>query len=75
MMIGDKVAPDDEYWQSYLDLLTITDYLLSPEITEDNVANLATMISDHHLQFKVSVFSCIYNSEDALYCSYASINY
>lgn len=45
MMIGDKVSSDDEYWENFLDLLTITDYLLSPEITKDNVANLSTMIS------------------------------
>ena len=51
-LLPDKVPCDDEYWQNYLDLLSITDYLLAPEITKDDVANLSTMVSDHHLQFK-----------------------
>ena len=33
-------------------LLDIVDMLLAPELSEDDVALLATMISDHHIDFK-----------------------
>ena len=51
-MVGHKVPTTDEYWVNYLDLLSITDHLLAPEITEDDVVHLSTMISDHHTEFK-----------------------
>ena len=37
----------------FLDLLEIVDILMAPEFTEDDVANLATLISDRHQQFKL----------------------
>lgn len=52
MMVGDKIPHLDEHWSTYTDLLDIVDLLLAPAITEDEVCNLATMISDHHHQFK-----------------------
>ena len=52
MMIGDKVPDGDEHWANFLDLLKITDLLLAPELTEDDVSYMAVMITDHHQQFK-----------------------
>ena len=51
MMIGKKVPPGDEHWVNFLDLLDIVDLLLAPELTEDCVAHLSTLIMDHHNQF------------------------
>lgn len=52
MMVGDKVPTDDEHWTNFLDLLKITDLLLAPELTEDDVSYTSVMITDHHQQFK-----------------------
>ena len=51
-MIGLKVPEDDDHWLNFLDFLKIMDMLLAPEITEDDVSHLATLISDHHLEFR-----------------------
>ena len=48
-MIGLKVPEDDDHWLNFLDLLKIVDMLLAPE---DDVSHLATLISDHHLEFR-----------------------
>ena len=53
LMVGDKVPSGDEFWINYLDLLEIADILMAPELTEDDVVNLVTLISDHHQQFKL----------------------
>ena len=53
VMVGKKVPQDDDYWTNFTDLLTIMDLLLSPELTEDDVANMSTLILDHHIQFCV----------------------
>lgn len=37
MIIGSKVNDGDDYWLNYMDMLTITDMLLAPELTEDDV--------------------------------------
>lgn len=47
-MVGHKIPKDDDYWLNYLDLLEIVDMLIAPELTEDDVAHLAT----HHHEFK-----------------------
>ena len=51
VMVGDKVPVGDEHWLNYLDLLTITDLLLAPEITEDDISHLSVLIKDHHQEF------------------------
>lgn len=48
-MVGHRVPEGEKYWISYLDLLKIH---LAPELAEDEVALLATLISDYHLDFK-----------------------
>lgn len=52
MMVGDKVPDADDHWSNFLDLLLIVDLLLAPEVKEDEVCNIAVMISDHHQEFK-----------------------
>ena len=52
MMIGDKVPDGDEHWTNFLDLLKVTDLLLAPELTEDDVCCMSVMIADHHQQFR-----------------------
>ena len=44
IMIGHKVPEGDDHWLNYLDLLIITDLLLAPELTEDDVAHLSDNI-------------------------------
>ena len=51
-MVGHRVPREDDHWLNYLLLLRIVDMLLAPEVTEDDVAHLSTLISDHHLEFK-----------------------
>ena len=51
-LLGAKIPQDDDHWLNYLALLDIVDMLLAPELTEDDVALLATMISDHHFELK-----------------------
>ena len=51
MMVGDKVPAGDDYWLNFTDLLIIVDLLLSPDLTEDDIADLSVRISDHHHEF------------------------
>lgn len=50
-MIGNKVPIGDDHWLNYVDLLIIVDMLLAPALTEDDVALLSVLISDHHHEF------------------------
>ncbi len=51
IMVGDKVPVGDDQWLNYLDLLTIVDLLLAPELSEDDIALLSELITDHHHEF------------------------
>ncbi len=44
-MIGHKVPSDDEHWET-------VHFLLAPQITDDDVVLLSTMISDYVHEFK-----------------------
>ena len=50
-LIGQYVRNDDSYWLNFLTLLDITDYLMAPSITEDEIAYLKVLIEDHHTCF------------------------
>ena len=50
-MVGRFIPQEDEYWENYLLMLQITDYLLAPEITADEVAHLKILIEMHHTSF------------------------
>lgn len=50
-MIGSYVSEEDEHWKNYLVLAEIMDYLMAPDITEDEVGYLSVLIQQHHNQF------------------------
>lgn len=58
LMIGDKVPVGDIYWENYLTLLEILDYLMAPLISLDDIAYLATIIEQHHIKFKALYPNC-----------------
>ena len=43
---------DDEYWQLFLTLLTIMDYVFAPKTTLDIVAYIRTQINNYLTDFK-----------------------
>ena len=53
LMIGDIVPADDEQWQNFLLLLTITDYVFAPVATPDIVSFLHDTIRNHHEKFSL----------------------
>lgn len=52
LLIGDLVSDEDEYWANFLLLMEIVDILFCPDITKDKAAYLATLIIDHHEEFR-----------------------
>ena len=62
------LVPEDDRWSNFLRMLDIVDILFCPQITEDDAAYLASLISDHHEEF------CYLesNTQDALYGTHAS---
>ena len=51
IIIGDKIPLADPRWSCFLTLLSVTDYLLAPVITQDAVSYLRSLIEDHHMEF------------------------
>jgi len=51
MLIGSYIPTGDENWINYLILLDITDYLVAPCLTTDEVAFLKVIIEEHHNMF------------------------
>ena len=47
-MIGSFIPESDDHYRNYLLILEITDYLMAPEISEDDVSYLKLLIEDHH---------------------------
>ena len=58
LMIGDKVPNNDPFWDNFLTLVTITDYLLAPVISQDEIAYIRFLIEQHHSEFKVLYPNC-----------------
>ncbi len=50
-MVGSMVSADDPQWCNFLLMLEIADYLLAPEITEEEVAYVKMRIQEHHDTF------------------------
>lgn len=50
---GRYVPHNDENWDNFLTMLTITGYLMSPEITPEEAAFVKVLIEQHHTQFKM----------------------
>ena len=51
LLVGKYIQTDDEYWENYLTLLHISDYIVGPEITIDEVAHLKLLIEEHFKSF------------------------
>lgn len=56
-LVGQYVSEDDPHWKNYLMLLEILDYLMAPDIAEDEVGYLSYLIMEHH-----RVFAELYSS-------------
>ena len=50
-MVGECVPEDDDHWENFVLLLEILDFLMAPEISDDEVAHLDSLILQHHTQF------------------------
>ena len=50
-LVGKYVDEDDAHWKNYLMLLEILDYLMAPDISEDEVGYLSFLIMEHHRVF------------------------
>ena len=51
-MVAGCIPDDDDHWSNYLLMLQISDYLLAPEISEEEVAYVKVLIKDHHVAFR-----------------------
>jgi len=52
LVIGYYVPEDDEYWLLFLQMMEITDLLLSPSTSNDHAAYVATLVNEHHQEFR-----------------------
>ena len=52
LLIGDLIPEDDEYWDHFLQLLTIMDYVFAPTTTEAIIDYIAVQVEDFLVEFK-----------------------
>ena len=52
VLIAEDIPLCDEYWQNFLLLREIIDFVLAPELLKDEVAYLQLLIGEHHYNFK-----------------------
>ena len=52
LMVGNEIPIDDEYWDNFLVLLQMMDYIFAPTLTREAVAHLKILIEEHHQNFK-----------------------
>ena len=50
-MIGDLIPEHDPYWDNYLLLLTIVDYIFAPTLSKSSSAFLTVLINEHLSDF------------------------
>ena len=50
-MIGKYIHKEDLYWENYLIMLRITNYLMAPEVTSDEISYITILIEEHHSNF------------------------
>ena len=55
-MIGDLIPFEDEYWENFLTLLDIMDYVFVPSTTPEKVSHIAVLVEDF-----LTEFSHLYN--------------
>lgn len=51
ILIGSYISTNDGNWMNFVTLLDITDYLVAPCLTTDEVAFLKVIIQEHHITF------------------------
>lgn len=51
ILVGEMVDVGDEKWENFLQLMEIVDLLFAPLSNQDDVAYLARVIEEHHLEF------------------------
>ena len=52
IMIGELVPENDQHWENFLLLLTITDYIFAPITSDSIVAYVRELLHEHHLEFR-----------------------
>ncbi len=50
-LIGDQVPEDNELWQLFIKLLSITAVCFAPVVSQDQLAYLQVLIEEHHKDF------------------------
>jgi len=55
VLVGKYITTDDCHWKNFLTLLHITDFIIAPKITTDEVAYLNVLIQEH-----LSLFVTLY---------------
>ena len=53
LILGECVPQNDPYWENYLLMLTITDYLFAPVTSHDIATYVKHLIQEHHEAFCV----------------------
>ena len=51
LMIGELVPQNDPYWQNFVLLLTITDYIFAPVTSDDIASYVKVLLKEHHKCF------------------------
>ena len=52
LLVGDLVPEGDEYWQNFLQLSTIVDYVFAPVASEASAVYIGTLIEDYLVEFQ-----------------------
>ena len=55
VLIAEDIPLCDEYWQNFLLLREIIDFILAPELLEDEVPYLQLLIGEHHYKGAVAI--------------------
>ncbi len=51
LMIGQFIIEDEEHWENFLLLLSITDFIFGPTVSQDFIPYLKEAIQEHHVNF------------------------
>ena len=51
LIIGDMIEEDDDYWENFLEFLTIMEYIFSPVTSENKIDYLRILVQDYLITF------------------------
>ena len=51
LMIGQNIIENEQHWENFLLMLTITDYVFGPVVSCDVIPYLKSLIKEHHENF------------------------